>query len=43
MVSAREVVREYAHKARAVLEPLAEIPAKDALLALCDVVISRTV
>jgi heptaprenyl diphosphate synthase len=42
MESAREVVRGYAERARDVLEPLAEIPAKDALRALCDVVISRT-
>jgi heptaprenyl diphosphate synthase len=42
MVSARDVVRGYANKARAALEPLAEIPAKDALRSLCDVVIGRT-
>jgi heptaprenyl diphosphate synthase len=40
---ARDVVRGYAQKAKAVLEPLPEIPAKEALRALCDVVISRTV
>jgi heptaprenyl diphosphate synthase len=42
MHSAREVVRDYAHQARTILEPLPENAAKDALRALCDVVISRT-
>ena len=42
MASARDVVRGYAQRARDVLEPLPEIAAKDALRALCDVVISRT-
>jgi heptaprenyl diphosphate synthase len=41
MDDARDVVRGYAEKAKAVLEPLAEVPAKEALRALCDVVISR--
>ena len=43
MQSARDVVRDYAHRAQGILQPLPEIAAKDALLALCDVVISRTV
>jgi heptaprenyl diphosphate synthase len=43
MAEAREVVRGYAEKAKAVLEPLPEVPAKDALRALCDIVISRMV
>ena len=43
MEQARDVVRGYAEKARAVLEPLPDIPAKEAMRALCDVVISRTV
>jgi heptaprenyl diphosphate synthase len=42
MASARDVVRGYAQRARDVLEPLPEIPAKEALHALCDLVISRT-
>ena len=43
MEQAREVVLGYAQKARAVLEPMPDVPAKDAMRALCDVVISRTV
>ena len=43
MEEAREVVRGYAEKAKAVLEPLPEVPAKEALQGLCDVVISRMV
>jgi heptaprenyl diphosphate synthase len=43
MGEARDVVRGYAEKAKAVLEGLEEIPAKEALRALCDVVISRMV
>jgi heptaprenyl diphosphate synthase len=43
MEQARDVVRGYAQKARAVLEPMPDVPAKDAMRALCDVVISRTV
>ncbi|MEY9925457.1 heptaprenyl diphosphate synthase [Catenulispora sp. GP43] len=42
MEQARDVVRGYAEKAKAVLEPLPEMPAKEAMKALCDVVISRT-
>ncbi|WP_344657912.1 polyprenyl synthetase family protein [Catenulispora subtropica] len=42
MEEARDVVRGYAEKAKTVLEPLADHPAKEALRALCDVVISRT-
>ena len=42
MAAATDVVRDYAEKARAILEPLADGPAKDALQALCDVVTSRT-
>jgi heptaprenyl diphosphate synthase len=43
MEQARDVVLGYAQKARAVLEPMPDVPAKDAMRALCDVVISRTV
>jgi heptaprenyl diphosphate synthase len=42
MEEARDMVRGYAEKAKAVLQPLADTPAKEALEALCDVVISRT-
>jgi heptaprenyl diphosphate synthase len=43
MDEARDVVRGYAEKAKAVLDPLADISAKDALQGMCDVVISRMV
>jgi heptaprenyl diphosphate synthase len=41
MEEAREILRRYAHEARATLEPLADGPAKDALSALCDSVVER--
>ena len=40
---ARATVARYADEARLLLAPLPELPAKDSLLALCDVVTSRTV
>jgi heptaprenyl diphosphate synthase len=40
---ARETVTRYAAEARDLLAPLPDIAAKDTLLALCDVVTSRTV
>jgi geranylgeranyl pyrophosphate synthase len=40
---ARETVTRYATEARDLLAPLPDIPARDTLLALCDVVTSRTV
>ncbi|NUP53065.1 MAG: polyprenyl synthetase family protein [Catenulispora sp.] len=43
MEEARDVVRGYAQKAKSVLEPLPDVPAKEALRSLCDVVISRMV
>jgi heptaprenyl diphosphate synthase len=42
MARARAVVRRYADNARAVLEPLPDIPARRALEALCDSVVTRT-
>jgi heptaprenyl diphosphate synthase len=43
MDQARETACRYAEQARKVLAPLPENSAKDALLALCDLVVSRTV
>jgi heptaprenyl diphosphate synthase len=40
---ARDTVTRYATQARELLAPLPDIPAKEALLGLCDVVTSRTV
>jgi heptaprenyl diphosphate synthase len=42
MAEARNVVEQRATFARALLEPLPDIPARDALVALCDLVTTRT-
>ncbi|HEY8456425.1 MAG TPA: polyprenyl synthetase family protein [Actinopolymorphaceae bacterium] len=42
MNQAREIVQQWADEARSILEPLPAIPARDALAALCDLVVSRT-
>ena len=42
MARARAVVRRYADDARAVLAPLPDVPARRALEALCDSVVTRT-
>jgi heptaprenyl diphosphate synthase len=42
MTAARVELRRWADDARSVLEPLPDVPAKDALAALCDYVVART-
>jgi heptaprenyl diphosphate synthase len=42
MGQARDIVEQRAELARALLEPLPDIPARDALVALCDLVTTRT-
>jgi heptaprenyl diphosphate synthase len=42
MARAQAVVRRYADDARAVLAPLPDVPARRALEALCDSVVTRT-
>jgi heptaprenyl diphosphate synthase len=42
MSQARDVVQQRADSARALLKPLPDIPARDALVALCDLVTTRT-
>jgi heptaprenyl diphosphate synthase len=41
MAEARAELRRWADEARAVIEPLPDVPAKDGLRVLCDVVVSR--
>jgi heptaprenyl diphosphate synthase len=42
VLEARATLRDYADDARAMLDPLPDVPARDALAALCDLVIDRT-
>jgi heptaprenyl diphosphate synthase len=41
MDAARAELRRWADDARAVVEPLPDVPAKEGLRALCDIVVSR--